>query len=484
MGSVYPWGSRRPWLDMYTGGFLARSKSSESSAACEDCTGGLPADMWLLITAQIQLTECGSIGALATVCHGTRHLSRNSEVWERLCREAFGGAGYVPCDSVLRVYRWSWLHMFRQRKSLRFDGLYYIETTKLLQGMNEGRGMKEADKDFYNPYGRFVTTFRCLRFFPCGAMFSYLCATQTPADIRKAASALRPDRARVQGDLKGALWGRYELSEGVTEDLGRADHATRISACTVLDNDSSPNSPPAQVRYTIELRMRPAPKGGGGGGGASSSRSGTDRGGGGTRGVGSNKGSGGGGGSGSGGGGGGDGGDGGGGGASSADEDEARRLDVLAEGMERRNPVLACELHRLSLRLRDKRLTAEAARRAATRLMRDMGGGGSGVGKPPGDRIRRGLEPRTPRRTPDVLTVRRWTSDYIPAMPLPLRPAWLLTADLVRAPNELLTCPAHDVFRMAQQLHLTSHTIETLMGGHLDVEPVKVADKPFAFLRF
>jgi len=50
---------------------------------------------------------------------------------------------------------------------------------------------------------------------------------------------------------------------------------------------------------------------------------------------------------------------------------EARRLDVLAESIERTNATVACELNKLTLRLRDRRISAEAARRkAATWLLK------------------------------------------------------------------------------------------------------------------
>ena len=38
--------------------------------------------------------------------------------------------------------------------------------------------MKEADKDLYTPAGLWVTSYRVLRFFDDGSLFSYLCSAQ------------------------------------------------------------------------------------------------------------------------------------------------------------------------------------------------------------------------------------------------------------------------------------------------------------------
>jgi len=51
---------------------------------------------------------------------------------------------------------------------------------------------------------------------------------------------------------------------------------------------------------------------------------------------------------------------------------EARRLDVIAESIERVNAMAACELNKLSLRLRERRMTAEAARLKVAQLMNEF----------------------------------------------------------------------------------------------------------------
>ena len=82
-------------------------------------------------------------------------MARRAEVWRRLCGLAYREArGFLPCAAQLRLYGWSWRTMFMRRRRLRFDGLYYLTTVKLIHGLNEGRGMKEADKDFYHAGAR------------------------------------------------------------------------------------------------------------------------------------------------------------------------------------------------------------------------------------------------------------------------------------------------------------------------------------------
>ena len=122
-----------------------------------------------------------SLCTLGSTCHWLRFVSRHPPFWEAFCRGAFRvERGFLDNDRMLRSYSWSWRSMFMRRKRLRYDGVYYLATKRLLHGLNEGRGMKEADKDFYNPAGNWVTQYRLLRFFPCGAMFSYLCASAAP----------------------------------------------------------------------------------------------------------------------------------------------------------------------------------------------------------------------------------------------------------------------------------------------------------------
>ena len=97
------------------------------------CT--LPPDLWLVVASKIPVAHFVLLGTLAQLCHGTRYLSRSSELWEMFCRQGFACPGCVPCDLVIHRYGWSWRAMFERRKRLRFDGFYYIATTKLLHGL-------------------------------------------------------------------------------------------------------------------------------------------------------------------------------------------------------------------------------------------------------------------------------------------------------------------------------------------------------------
>jgi len=56
----------------------------------------------------------------------------------------------------------------------------------------------------------------------------------------------------------------------------------------------------------------------------------------------------------------------------SAEDAEARRLDVMAESIERVNAMAACELNKISLRLTERRMTAEAARLKVAQWMREF----------------------------------------------------------------------------------------------------------------
>ena len=96
------------------------------------------------MAGHLLLKDFAAACALARACHALRPLSRHPELWERFCRAAFILRGQYPIETQLRFYSWSWLCMFLQRRRLRFDGLYYCAVTKLIRGMNEGRGMKEA----------------------------------------------------------------------------------------------------------------------------------------------------------------------------------------------------------------------------------------------------------------------------------------------------------------------------------------------------
>lgn len=256
---------RRPWLDLYDGGLLAQRILSTAAASSDndDDDTLLPLELWLAIAASVPLSDFATVCGLARTCHTLRPLSRHPELWEQFCRAAFTLPGHLPIDTQLRFYSWSWLSMFRRRTRLRFDGLYYVAVTKLLAGLNEGRGMKELNKDFYRPGGRWVTTYRVLRFFPCGTMFSYLCASHTPHVVLKAAQAVAADRPQsLTQRIKGACWGAYDAREFEPHPNG-APSRLGITARVLLFNEAYPNmvcrtaplsaQPPAGREVTREL---------------------------------------------------------------------------------------------------------------------------------------------------------------------------------------------------------------------------------------
>lgn len=285
---------RRPWLDLYTGsGLLAQRISSSGSLTAldeeDDTGGGLPIELWVQIGKCFGLDDFRAVARLAGTCHLLRTLSRHTEIWQRFCKLAFCLPGYLSCESQLKVYRFSYREMFRWRRRLRFDGLYYLTTTKLLHGLNEGRGMKEADKDFYNPGGRWVTTFRVFRFYPNGRMFSLLISSQTPGEVRKAASQVAAERPQTLHQKLGpaACWGDFDLRElearsvvaaggaGALDAAGDdaegsslAASEPRLAAPSVLGGNCKvlltaavllkhlqyPNMAPSVIRYVLELR--------------------------------------------------------------------------------------------------------------------------------------------------------------------------------------------------------------------------------------
>ena len=265
----------RPWLSLYTpcSSNLLAERISVSSLQCEE--DGMPLsgsfELWTLIAQQFGLAEFSAICALGGCCRSLRPLARLPELWEALCRQAYTLPGFRPAEQCLRLYCFSWRSMFQQRPRLRFDGLYYFTTTKLVHGLNEGRGMKEADKDFFNPAGNWVTTFRVLRFYPDGRLFSYLCSSHTPADIRKAASLLHPNKPqsgrKTQNQLKNLNWGSYDLFEGEAPLRAASDLAFRLggglvtlSASLIQHSEQYPNMIPCTLQYGFELRPGQDPR--------------------------------------------------------------------------------------------------------------------------------------------------------------------------------------------------------------------------------
>lgn len=266
-----------------------------SSAEEDDLPLSGSFELWALVAQHFSLLEFAAICRLGASCRSLRPLARLPELWEALCRQAYSLPGFRSPEKCVREYNFSWRNMFQQRPRLRFDGLYFITTSKLLQGMNEGRGMKEEGKDFYNPGGRWATSFRVLRFFPDGSLFSYLCSSHTPADIRKIASLVQPSKPSSLSKLKNAIWGRYSVlesngsgglssggdgsPEGAVESAdssfgddttgthtttidgvqlratsGGAKGRVTLTASLIQFSEQYPNMTPGTIRYAFELR--------------------------------------------------------------------------------------------------------------------------------------------------------------------------------------------------------------------------------------
>lgn len=130
---------RRPWLDLYTGsGLLAQRITSSADLSALDDDGDddsrLPIDIWVLIGCAFGLEAFQGVVNLGQTCHMLRAIARHTDIWKRFCGLAFSLPGYLSCESQLRLYRFSYREMFKRRLRLRFDGLYYLTSTRLLHG--------------------------------------------------------------------------------------------------------------------------------------------------------------------------------------------------------------------------------------------------------------------------------------------------------------------------------------------------------------
>jgi hypothetical protein len=255
----------RPWFTLYDpseDSHLARQIWSSKDEE-QDQQLLLPFEMWLAIA--LQLSTFDGPSRLGQVCRCLRPICRHPELWERRSRAAFSARGFLASDALLRSYQWSWRKMFMARRRLRYDGMYCLSTTRMLVGTNEGRGMKEADTDFYRPGGMKVTWHRIFRFWPSGDVFVYLTCQVQPesAAFRRAAQAVTPARkASLSQRLKGAAWGRFELHEVEGgEGAEGAEGATAIEARVPQYNADFPHMLPATIQYALALRgpTRPCP---------------------------------------------------------------------------------------------------------------------------------------------------------------------------------------------------------------------------------
>ena len=252
----------RKWLSLYEpreGSLLAKrisqsncmlSMASKPEAAQD--AGVLPIELWL----SIALHMGAAASRLAEVCWGLRPLSRHPELWEALCKAAFPlECGFRNLD--VRSFGWSWRSMFMTRRRLRFDGLYYITTVKVMMGCQEGRGMKEAGKDFYRgPLA--VTYHRIFRFFPSGDCWVYLTSTH-PHDAalrRTARSGVMPARRGSIRRLNGACWGRFDGTPVRSSMPWPADQPAQLRLSPILPLTRSLTTPAQCARTPTSVRRR------------------------------------------------------------------------------------------------------------------------------------------------------------------------------------------------------------------------------------
>ena len=87
------------------------------------------------------------IARLSMTAKSWRHLIQDPNVWKLLCALAWPGCK----RSQVSEYGGSWRSMYMHRPRPRMDGFYCFKWSTARHGHDEGRGMKEAGKDFYKP---------------------------------------------------------------------------------------------------------------------------------------------------------------------------------------------------------------------------------------------------------------------------------------------------------------------------------------------
>jgi len=137
--------------------------------------------------------------------------------------------------------------MYELRPRLRLDGFYFVAVSRLLVGAREGRGMKEAEKDFFDPRGKWSTYYRIWRFFPSGHVFCWLPAERRPDQSRRDVAAVSCAAPASLHRLPGACWGAFCVR---AED---ADTAV-LDASISLRDHRWPRMSPSTVRYRFNLR--------------------------------------------------------------------------------------------------------------------------------------------------------------------------------------------------------------------------------------
>ncbi len=88
-----------------------------------------------------------AISRLSMAARSWRHLVQDPNVWKLLCALAWPGCKRSQVGS----FGGSWRLMYMHRPRPRTDGVYVVKWSTQRHGRDEGRGMKEAGKDFYKP---------------------------------------------------------------------------------------------------------------------------------------------------------------------------------------------------------------------------------------------------------------------------------------------------------------------------------------------
>ena len=130
---------RRPWLDLYTGsGLLAQRITSSADLSALDDDGDddsrLPIDIWVLIGCAFGLEAFQGVVNLSQTCHMLRAIARHTDIWKRFCglRSRFLAISRASRNSAFTDS--ATVKCLRGASALRFDGLYYLTSTRLLHG--------------------------------------------------------------------------------------------------------------------------------------------------------------------------------------------------------------------------------------------------------------------------------------------------------------------------------------------------------------
>ena len=148
-------------------------------------------------------------------------------MWKLLCALSWPGCK----RSQLAAYGGSWRGMYIMRPRPRMDGFYVVKWSTHRHGRNEGRGMKDAGKDYYKP-AIITLMYKVLLFQTGGNVLTLTTSIEhTPPDkllrrVRRSEMKLsskrvqdkRPDSNKnCDVSVAGVVRGRYVLEEDRVE---------------------------------------------------------------------------------------------------------------------------------------------------------------------------------------------------------------------------------------------------------------------------